>query len=554
MRSKRIAAYVGIDPTASSLHVGHLLPLMPLFWMYMHGYGAYTLLGGATAKIGDPSGRLKSREKTARADQTMYMTKMHYQLKRIWENIEVQARRHGYKKDWSWRRGIKNNNTWWNSEPLLEILRRVGTSMRIGEMLSRDTVKDKMTKGDGVSFAEFSYPLLQGWDWFTLFKSVGVQMQIGGSDQYGNIISGIDVVKAARASEPDPSLALPAKDKLDDPVGFTVPLLTDSSGAKFGKSAGNAVWLDHFQTSVYDLYGYFVRRPDHEVEKLLKLFTFLPLDTIKETMEKHAVDPSARYAQHLLAYETVTTIHGEKEAQAAQAQHQFMHGKATIPVHEDPTVPRPEALRSGSEDEYKMVEGHPTTLNNAPRIDMKLPESVIMGKSVAKILYSSGMASSTSEGHRLARQQGVYIGAKAGQMPGETRAMNSGEVSFTPVKLWFTQQTANYLIDGKYLILRRGKHNIRVIEMVSDEEYEKSGLTYPGQPGTGKVRQLREKLKKLRAGLAVDMEDMKNEEDVDLEDEKSFSLVFPEDKGRQVRELEALIEEELSKKENEPQE
>lgn len=139
MRRKRIAAYVGIDPTASSLHVGHLLPLMPLFWMYMHGYGAYTLLGGSTAKIGDPSGRLKTRDKTARADQTMFTTKMHYQIKKIWENVEIQARRHGYEKEWAWRRGIKNNNNWWNKEPLLEILRRVGTSMRIGEMLSRDT-------------------------------------------------------------------------------------------------------------------------------------------------------------------------------------------------------------------------------------------------------------------------------------------------------------------------------------------------------------------------------------------------------------------------------
>lgn len=417
-----------------------------------------------------------------------------------------------------------------------------------------------MTKGDGVSFAEFTYPIMQGWDWFKLFGSVGVQMQIGGSDQFGNIVSGIDVVKAARANEPDPSLAIPADGVFDDPVGFTVPLLTDSSGAKFGKSAGNAVWLDQFETSVYDLYGYFVRRSDEEVEKLLKLFTFLPLNIIKETMEKHVANPSARRAQHLLAYETVTLVHGEQSARQAQAEHQLMHGKTILPpVHADPTVPRPPSNPFQPGSEYRPLEAHPTTVNNAPRIDMKLPKSVILSKSIARILYISGMASSVSEGHRLARQAGVYVGAMPGQAKGEVRPMNSGAVSFTPVKLWFPQETAKYLIEDKYLILRRGKHNIRIIEAVTDEEYEKSGLTYPGQPGSGKVRRLREQLKKLRQGLALDREAMKKElaeadkeEDVvEQEEDTEFTIKFPEDKGRQVRELEALIEEEWSKREGE---
>lgn len=112
---------------------------MPLFWMYMHGYGATTLIGGATAKIGDPTDRLKSREKTDRATMTMNMTKIHYQLKKIWTNVEIQAARHGYKKEWAWKRAIVNNNTWWNSLPMLEVLRRIGTAIRIGPMLSRDT-------------------------------------------------------------------------------------------------------------------------------------------------------------------------------------------------------------------------------------------------------------------------------------------------------------------------------------------------------------------------------------------------------------------------------
>ena len=139
MKRRRIGAYVGIDPTASSLHVGHLLPLMSLFCPSMHGYGAYTLIGGSTVKIGDPTDRLTSRDKMASADMAMNMTKMHYQVKKLWANVEEQARRFGYEKEWAWKRGIVNNNTWWNSLPMLEVLKRVGRSMRIGPMLSRDT-------------------------------------------------------------------------------------------------------------------------------------------------------------------------------------------------------------------------------------------------------------------------------------------------------------------------------------------------------------------------------------------------------------------------------
>jgi tyrosyl-tRNA synthetase len=139
MKRKRIGAYVGIDPTSDSMHVGHLLPLMPLFWMYIHGYHVVSLVGGSTAKIGDPTDRLKSRDRIESADMVMNMTKMQYQLKQLWTNIDEQARRFGYEKDWGWRKAIENNGTWWSKVSFLEILRRVGATMRMGPMLSRDT-------------------------------------------------------------------------------------------------------------------------------------------------------------------------------------------------------------------------------------------------------------------------------------------------------------------------------------------------------------------------------------------------------------------------------
>ncbi|KAH8899261.1 tyrosyl-tRNA synthetase [Thozetella sp. PMI_491] len=497
MRRKRIGAYVGIDPTADSMHIGHLLPLMPLFWMYMHGYTTISLVGGSTAKVGDPTGRLRSRDAMSRSESTTNMTKITYQLKQLWLNVEAQARRHGYEKDWAWRRGIVNNGTWWQKVPFLEVLRRVGVHMRLGPMLSRDTVKTKMQNGDGMSFAEFSYPLMQGWDWFRLLGSYKVQMQIGGSDQFGNIISGIEVVKTARESEPDPANKLPMESVYDDPVGFTVPLLTDSSGNKFGKSAGNAVWLDQFKTPVFDLYGYFVRRQDDEVEKLLKLFTFLPLETIQKAMEEHRADPSNRVAQHLLAFEVVCLVKGVAAAQDVQDQHRLMYNKGAGSM---PTI-------APSRDEFQAVEGHPTTPNNAPRIDMQLPQSLVLGehpKSIARILYAARLAASVSEGQRLANSGGAYVAARPGQPAHKNAGMSSEHLQFTPVKTWFPQDTKNFLIDGKLLILRKGKHNIRVIEMVSDADYKTSGAVYPGMPSIGQVRILQENLKMLRKELGED--------------------------------------------------
>jgi len=533
MRTRRIGAYVGIDPTASSLHIGHLIPLMPLFWMYIHGYRAFSLVGGATAKIGDPSGRLQSREPIARADVVMNIVKIQSQLKKLWMNVEEEARRGGYEKEWAWKRGIVNNNAWWNSQPMTEVLRRVGTSLRIGPMLSRDTVKQKMAKGDGVSFAEFTYPIMQGWDWFQLLSQQKVQMQIGGSDQFGNIVAGIDVVKAARASDNNPAKALSAESELDDPVGFTVPLLTDSSGAKFGKSAGNAIWLDRYLTSAYDFYGYFVRRPDGDVEQLLKLFTFLPLEEIRVVMEAHVKDPSQRIAQHRLALEVTRFIHGAGVATEARDQHRLMHGKA------------PTSSSAPSPEQYQAVEGHPTDVNNAPRMDMILPESLIMGKSIGRILFAAGLATSASEGHRLAASQGAYIGGK----PGQREPMSSHQIDFTPIKLWFPQETKKFLIDGQLLVLRKGKHNIRVIKMVSDEEYAASGQVYPGQPYQGIVRRLNKQLKNLTAGQnsAQEVKEAMAGAEQSAPGEPEPIIVFPKDKSRQQLDMEAKLDGELAR-------
>ncbi|RSM21112.1 hypothetical protein CDV31_000160 [Fusarium ambrosium] len=484
MRVKRIGTYVGIDPTADSMHVGHLLPLMPMFWLWFHGHPAVTLIGGSTARIGDPTDRLESRKILTNSEISKNITKMHVQLGRLWTNVQFLREKYGYEKDWAAKHRLLNNNMWLGSLTLYDFAKRIARHTRIGPMLSRDTVKRKMTEGDGMSLGEFMYPLLQGWDFWHMYNKLGIQMQIGGSDQYGNIVAGIDALKTIRDTEEAPHARMPISWE-HEPVGFTVPLLTDSSGAKFGKSAGNAIWLDEFKTSAFDLYGYFVRRSDDEVEKLLKLFTFLPLEKIAKTMEEHRVNPQERTAQHTLAFEVVSLIHGSQKALQEAKQHEFRFGGSLPLVVNEPT------------EESGIV-----TANNAPRSDIKLPRS-IMNSSPAKILFAAGLATSSSDGTRLLQQQGAYIAAQ----PGQKRGLVPGNLSWTPMKVWFPEETAKFLLDDRMLILRKGKHNVRIVELISDEEWEASGQIYPGQPYTGVMRRMKDALKKEAEAEGKDLSD-----------------------------------------------
>lgn len=343
-------------------------------------------------------------------------------------------------------------------------------------------VKRKLEEGDGMSFAELMYPLFQGWDFWHLHNKLGVQMQIGGSDQFGNIVTGIESLKTIRDSEEAPHLKMPT-DWQHEPIGFTVPLLTDASGMKLGKSAGNAVWIDEFKTSPFELYGYFMRRSDDEIEKLLKLFTFMPMNTIRAVMTEHQQDPSKRVAQHTLAFEFLSLTHGSQRALQEAQQHKFRFGGELPKVLNEPSS-----------------ESGIVTPNNAPRSDIQLPRSILTA-SPAKLLHASGLASSASEGQRLVKQQGAYVAAQ----PGQSRGLVPGNLAWTPMKMWFPEETSKFLIDDKLLILRKGKNNVRIIDLVSDAEWDASGKKYPGQPYTGEVRMLKEQIRKEAETAGIDL-------------------------------------------------
>lgn len=525
MRVKRVRAYAGVDPTASSLHLGHLLTFMPLFWMYVHGYGATMLIGGFTAKIGDPTGRTDARPRITPAQLTQNLAGIHTQCKALWANVLDQSSRFGWRSEWAWQRAIVNNAQWWNKKPVLEIMRLVGSDLRLGPLLGRDNVKKRLQNGSGISFAEFCYPVLQGYDWCELFKQRNITMQIGGSDQYGNILTGVESVKAyVKNMNKHPATTLP-DGVLNSPIGFTIPLLTDSSGAKFGKSAGNAIWLDPLQTSPFDLYGYLVRRPDDQVERLLKLFTFLSQTQIASAMAEHQQDPSRRVAQHLLAYEVSWLVHGVETARMTQEEHRARYRNKVG----DPPVSPPVSPAAQSAYDYLPPHEGLVKANNRPRIDMKLPRS-LLDQTLPRIVWAANFATSSSDANRKIKAGGIYLGGRPGQQGSRQTGMIIGQLSFQPAKTWDRDAVKKFIIDDNLMILRQGKHNLRIIEFIDDKEYEASGAEYPGMPYTGSFRRTVSKMNELLAGSKAKVDALSTGEETDASYEEVPSALVQDDK------------------------
>jgi tyrosyl-tRNA synthetase len=323
-----------------------------------------------------------------------------------------------------------------------------------------------MTKGDGMSFAEFSYPLLQAWDWWHMYNTKGIQVQIGGADQYGNIVSGINAVDYIVNNHSDPDIHKRENGKSTARFGLTVPLLTTASGEKFGKSAGNAIWLDPELTSSFELYGFFIRQPDADVERYLRLFTFLPLERIDTVVKEHMKEPKLRKAQHLLAREFVEIVHGPEEAKTAETQHRLLFSNSSN------SISAPTDMKSEKQKQMDFI-----TLNNAPNQTITLPRSLICDGSIAEILYAAELAVSLSHGHRQITQGSVYVAG----LPGEGLSRLASELAYTRIKPWGRGMLADYLMNDKLLVLRRGKHHIRMINVVSDVEWKASGNKYPGE-------------------------------------------------------------------------
>ncbi|XP_053572230.1 tyrosine--tRNA ligase, mitochondrial [Bombina bombina] len=302
--------YCGFDPTADSLHVGNLLALMGLLHFQRAGHNVIAVIGGATAQVGDPSGRSKEREALS-ADCIQHNVRgLRDSLNRVLGNHELvcgpPARPGGTIT-------VLNNESWYRGRQAVEFLGSVGRHFRMGTLLSRHSVQSRLQSPEGMSLAEFVYQVLQAYDFYYLNRQHGCRIQLGGSDQLGNIMSGHEFINRTTG---------------EDVFGIILPLITSTTGDKLGKSAGNSVWLNRDRTSPFEFYQFFVRQQDSNIERFLKLFTFLPLAEIKHIMEMHFKEPEKRGPHKRLAAEVTKLVHGKEGLESAKrCTHALYHSR-----------------------------------------------------------------------------------------------------------------------------------------------------------------------------------------------------------------------------------
>ena len=358
---KRVKCYLGFDPTALSLQLGNLIPLMALSHLQKAGHTPILLVGGATGMIGDPSGKCEERQLLAPETVRDNLDRIRLQLERFFtfegENAAV----------------LVDNADWTAKFSYLDFLRAVGKHLTVKDMLEKDSAKRRLAREQSLSYTEFSYMILQAHDFLHLFDEMGCVLQVGGDDQWGNITLGIDLIRKLRGKEA---------------FGLTFPLLTTSAGEKIGKSAaGEKIWLDGTLTTPYRFYQYFVNTKDQDVVAYLKLFTFLRQDEILKLEETTMQAPEERRAQKALAREVTILVHGEAAAAAA--------ARASEVVFSEEISSLPEALfREVFADTHAKA----------------LPASVLaQGMALTEALMQAGLAKSRNEARRLAEQGGVYL-------------------------------------------------------------------------------------------------------------------------------------------------
>lgn len=355
--AKPRTAYLGVDPSADSMHAGNLLVVLMMKRLADAGHKVVLLVGGGTGMIGDPK---EKGERPLADERTVARNKkaLKAQMQRIVGT----------------RVTVVDNADWLLKVKLVDFLRDIGKHFTVNELVKRDIIRRRLeTPDESISYTEFAYSLLQGYDFLVLNKEKGVDLQIGASDQWTNILSGVELIRRKAGKEA---------------FALTTPLVTDASGKKFGKSEGNAVWLDATKTSPFAFYQFWLNQPDELVEKYLKMFTFLPLPEIDTLIGWHRENPGVRKAQKTLAHEVTELVHGAKAADAAESAAGALFGNAPL-----------SALSADARH---------TLLKEAPNLPV-LRKDVRAGLTVLDVLATSPLASSKSDARRLIEGKGVSL-------------------------------------------------------------------------------------------------------------------------------------------------
>ena len=393
LRRGPVTAYVGLDPTADSLHVGSLVPIIGAAWLQQAGHTPIILVGGGTGMVGDPSGKRSERPILPIEEIDRNAEAIRRQVARFldFESSEPNAAR------------LRNNADWLRKLPLMDFLRDTGKHLTVGFMLQKESVRSRLETG--ISYTEFSYMAIQAYDFWHLFRTEHCELQIGGSDQWGNITAGIELI---------------GKRESRQAYGLVFPLVTTTSGSKFGKSEAGNVWLDPAKTSPYQFYQFWINTDDRDVERYLKLFTFLPLEEIGAALAEHARDPGKRIAQRLLAKDVTTRVHGGAATEEAIKASEALFGRTrTIGVLVD-------ANKVDSTPSWRITQ-----------------EEFGDGVPLVDVLVRSGLATSKAEARRGIKGRGFYV--------------NEVQVSDVNHRLVLSDLRARDR--DKFIMLRKGKKN-----------------------------------------------------------------------------------------------
>jgi tyrosyl-tRNA synthetase len=395
LEEERVTGYIGFDPTSDSLHIGNLVPILLLMHLQRAGHKPIALVGGATGMVGDPSGKSEERNLMDEITLNHNLSGIKAQLTKFLDFDQGKPN----------AAEMVNNFDWFRNMHFLHFIRDIGKHITVNYMMAKDSVKKRLDSEHGMSFTEFSYQLVQGYDFYWLYTQKGCKLQMGGSDQWGNIVTGTELIRRKAGGEA---------------FAFTCPLMTKSDGGKFGKTEKGNVWLDPQKTSPFQFYQFWVNAADADAEKWIRIFTFLSQEDIEKLVEKHYQDPGSRPLQKILAKEVTILVHGEAEWKKAQEQTEKLFSQKSG------------TAESMSEEDLNSLEG----VVHAKFSSAKLSQGI----DIVSFLAEAGILPSKGEARKMVQQGGINLNKKRIE-----------DIQFS--------LDSSLLLHSKYILVQKGKKN-----------------------------------------------------------------------------------------------